>query len=410
MRAIRRFALAAVPTLWVVAGALPARGDALDAMEALLKRTSLRVFDPARAVTDGELRQIMQAGWNAPTLDGSQPLEFVVIRNRGVLEELAGHTSYGKWLTKAPVGIAVLVRTAESPQLFRENGAMAVMRMYYKAQELGLGITFQGTANRESMKRSLGVGKNRHLLTVIPVGAPPAGLALKSPPRAPLALTVFQDQLGKAATLFEGTTALARAGRPMRELLDREVDVLSFDGRAVEPDVLRSVFEAMRAAPSSKNRQPWRWVLVRDPETKARIARAAKDRVLAEAPVVAVLAGSYGPPPADFGTQLKKDPHNTVTKRKLVHFFMPHDLGCALANLRLGAESLGLGVRIAPVGTRGENKVRAALSQGGRDSRHGTMILAAVGLGYAQRTTIRPRSELPEQRISYETHGVRGQR
>jgi nitroreductase len=383
-----------------------ARADSLDALEAILKRTSVRVFDPNRAVSDAELRKIMEAGWGAPTLDGSRPFEFIQIRDRKTLEALAGETSYAKWLAKAPAAIAVVVRTKESPRLYRENGAAAVMNMYYKAQELGLGVTFQGTANREAMKRTLGLADNLHLLTVLPVGAPMPGKTFKSPPRVELSQTVSQEKLGQAATLLQGTQVATRGVVSLGELLSHPTDATGFTARALEGDKLRTALETMRVAPSSKNRQPWRWVLVQDPATKQRLAKAAKDRTLADAPVIAVLAGSNGPPPPVFGSQVRSDPHNKVAKtgNKLIHYFMPHDLGCALANLRLGVEAQGLGVRVAAFNASGESKARSLISPQDPISKHRMRVFAAVGIGYASGKTARVAPKLPTARVHREKY------
>ncbi len=409
MRATLRILTAGCSLLLAVLLARPLGAEPLDGLEAIWKRTSVRVFDPSRAVTDAELAKLMQAGWNTRTLDGSRPFEFIQIRDRKTLEALASETKYAKWLAKAPAALAVVVRTDESPRLYRENGALAVMNIYYQAQELGLATAFQGTANREAMKRTLGLGPNRHLLSVLPVGAPLPGKTPKSPNRVELSQTVWQGKIGQGATLFEGTTPAARGVRPLADLISgTSLEVQRFAPAAVEPDKLRTAFEAMRVAPSSKNRQPWRWVLVSDPAEKQRIAKAAKDRTLADAPVVAVLASSLKPPPTTFGSQLKHDPHNTVAPgTKLIHYFKNHDAACALANLRLGAEAQGLSVRIATFNVRGESKARAALSEGKTLSGKRLQMVAAVGIGYAAKTSPQQVGTLPPERIFREAHGRR---
>ena len=352
---------------------------------------------------------MIQAGWNTRTLDGSRPFEFITIRDKSKLNELAGATRFAKWLSKAPVAIAVIVRTDESPRLFRENGSLAVLNMYYKAQELGLGTVYQGTASRNAMKKMLGIGKNRHLLSVIPIGAPKAGRTPKSPKRAELGQTVWQNTIGQsAAKLFAGVEPLKKGQRSIGSLLGNSYQqVERYSSKKVDKVALRTAFEAMRAAPSSKNRQPWRWVLVSDKATKARIAKAAKDRTLADAPVIAVLAGQKKPPGSQFGSQLKHDPHNKVAAgAKLTHFFLKHDISLALGNLRLGLESQGLGARIATLNSRGESKVRAALSGGGRSIPKVRMeMFAAVGIGYAAKTSTRRIAPMPRKRVHRERYG-----
>jgi nitroreductase len=62
--------------------------------------------------------------------------------------------------------------------------------------------------------------------------------------------------------------------------------------RNVEDDRLRRVLEAGLAAPSASNRQPWRFIVVRDPEKRKALAEAAKgQRFVGEAPVVIAACG-----------------------------------------------------------------------------------------------------------------------
>lgn len=59
------------------------------------------------------------------------------------------------------------------------------------------------------------------------------------------------------------------------EAIRRRYSVRSYLDRAVEPDKLERVMEAARLAPSARNRQEWRFVLVADPQTRARLCEAA---------------------------------------------------------------------------------------------------------------------------------------
>ncbi len=46
----------------------------------------------------------------------------------------------------------------------------------------------------------------------------------------------------------------------------------------IEPEKLTRVLHAARLAPSAKNLQDWRFVVVTDPQTKAKLAAAANDQ------------------------------------------------------------------------------------------------------------------------------------
>jgi len=63
--------------------------------------------------------------------------------------------------------------------------------------------------------------------------------------------------------------------------------VRAYQKKEIPIDVLRAVLEAARLAPSANNRQPWKFVVVRDPAKRKALAKAAKEQqFVAEAPVV----------------------------------------------------------------------------------------------------------------------------
>jgi nitroreductase len=65
--------------------------------------------------------------------------------------------------------------------------------------------------------------------------------------------------------------------------------VRQFLSKPVEDDKLQLILSAARLAPSASNRQEWRFVVVRDPETRQRLADAARgQQFVGEAPVVIV--------------------------------------------------------------------------------------------------------------------------
>ena len=71
------------------------------------------------------------------------------------------------------------------------------------------------------------------------------------------------------------------------EAIRTRKSVRAFEDRDVPEDVLMRLIEAARLAPSASNRQETRFVVVRDPETRRKLAVAAKNqKFVGEAPVV----------------------------------------------------------------------------------------------------------------------------
>ena len=65
--------------------------------------------------------------------------------------------------------------------------------------------------------------------------------------------------------------------------------IRAYSDKPVEDEKLNKVLEAGRLAPSAKNRQEWKFVVVRDPETRRKLVEAARgQRFLEQAPVVLV--------------------------------------------------------------------------------------------------------------------------
>ncbi len=74
-----------------------------------------------------------------------------------------------------------------------------------------------------------------------------------------------------------------------REAIERRRSIRKYRPEPVKEEVLTELLEAARLAPSGCNAQPWRFKVVRDAETKRKLAQAAHDQsFIADAPVVLV--------------------------------------------------------------------------------------------------------------------------
>ena len=64
----------------------------------------------------------------------------------------------------------------------------------------------------------------------------------------------------------------------------------SFDGTPISPSDLRRILDAGLHAPSGYNMQPWRFVVVRDPEQKKRLRAASYNQAKVEEASVMIVA------------------------------------------------------------------------------------------------------------------------
>jgi nitroreductase len=151
---------------------------------------------------------------------------------------------------------------------------------------------------------------------------------------------------------------------------DRNYDAL----RPVEQEKLDYILEVARLAPSACNAQPWKFIVVTDPELKKQTAAAIADRTLGmnhfayQAPVHIILVEEN----ANFTSKA-----GGLVKQK---HFPDTDLGIAAAHITLAAAEQGLGSCI--VGWFDEKKLRKLL---GIPASKRPMFV--ITLGYSTQTT-----------------------
>lgn len=135
--------------------------------------------------------------------------------------------------------------------------------------------------------------------------------------------------------------------------------VRSFRAEAIPPDVLTSVLDAGRRAPSAKNRQSWRFLAITDPQTRAAVGSAAYNQewVANAAAQIAVCT-----------TNVDYRMPNGVES-------WPVDLGIATGWMVLQARHVGLGSCI--ITTFLEAELRSLLSVP-----HSMRIATLIALGY----------------------------
>ena len=77
------------------------------------------------------------------------------------------------------------------------------------------------------------------------------------------------------------------------EALRTRRSVRSFSNEDIPDDVLTRVLDATRMAPSANNKQPWHFVVVKDPARRAELGKLCSGQsFVGQAPVVVVFAGT----------------------------------------------------------------------------------------------------------------------
>jgi nitroreductase len=147
----------------------------------------------------------------------------------------------------------------------------------------------------------------------------------------------------------------------------------------LEQDKLRTVLEAARLAPSAKNLQDWRFVVVTDGQMKKQLAAAANNQTFLEAAGAIIVACTVSDHVMRCGQAVG-----------------PIDVAIALEHMCLQATELGLAT--CWIGSFYPDKVKQIVG-----IPENVMIVELLALGYPADTPRQSRREPIEQIVSLET-------
>lgn len=170
----------------------------MELKDAVFGRRSVRRFtdDP---VPDEAVGEMLEAARFAPSWANVQPWEFIVVRDRSVIEKIAGTYSPMNPARKCTLACnLILVGCAKTGHSGYEDGApvtrfeswymfdlgLAVQNLCLRAHDLGFGTVVVGLMNHDECRRILAVPEGYEVVVAIPVGKP-AVSGKEGPPRRP---------------------------------------------------------------------------------------------------------------------------------------------------------------------------------------------------------------------------------
>jgi nitroreductase len=164
------------------------------------------------------------------------------------------------------------------------------------------------------------------------------------------------------------------------EAIRKRRSIRKYLARKVENDKIERILEAGRLAPSARNLQEWKFVVVRDDGRRRRLAEAAKGQTfVGEAPVVIAACATV----TDY----------VMTCGQLTY---PIDLAIAVEHMVLQAEAEGLGT--CWIGAFYEEEVKKVLNIPPE-----VRVVALLPLGYPDESPFsRPRKKM-EEIVAFET-------
>lgn len=138
----------------------------MDVLEAIRTKRAVRTFTD-QPIPEAIIREIVNAGRRSQSSKNDQPWQFIIIRERPTLAQLATCGQYAGHLAGAAFAVALV---SSVPQSFDIGQAAAYMQL--AAWDLGLGSCIASMWEPERAKAILGVPAEQHFDTAISFGYP----------------------------------------------------------------------------------------------------------------------------------------------------------------------------------------------------------------------------------------------
>lgn len=142
-----------------------------DALKVLKERRSIRRYQK-KEIPKEVIEDIIDCARFAPTAINIQPWEFIVITDSEMREKIADITDYGKFISQAPVCIAVFCKDTK---YYLEDGSAATTYILLAAKAYGLGSCWIAGDKKfyaEEIRVVLNVSEGYKLISLISIGYP----------------------------------------------------------------------------------------------------------------------------------------------------------------------------------------------------------------------------------------------
>ena len=165
------------------------------------------------------------------------------------------------------------------------------------------------------------------------------------------------------------------------EAIRKRQSVRSYQDKEIPQEILQQILEAGRLAPSAKNTQSWKFIVVKDKDLRKKLVSACKNqKFVGEAPVVIAGCGTC--------------PDYIMTCGEHAYSI---DLAIALDHMSLEAASLGLGS--CWIGAFYQDQVKEILGVP-----EGVRVVNLLTLGYPEKLGLKTRRKPLSEIVCYDKY------
>lgn len=168
----------------------------METWDAICARRNVRQYKP-EPVTESDLNRIAEAGWRAPSAKNRQPWDFVIVTDRGQLQELSTVWQGAGHIASAAAAIAFVVPLPpDERRVVTDNYdvGQATMAMMIAATDLGIGTGHSSVGDQEKARAILGVPDDHLVAFLLGIGYPADRplIPIRKPNRRPFSEVVHR--------------------------------------------------------------------------------------------------------------------------------------------------------------------------------------------------------------------------
>jgi len=150
----------------------------MNTIKALMTRRSIRKFKNT-AVTDNQIKTLLESAMQAPSAGDGRPWHFLVIRDRQKLNAIADKVDGGNAMFKeAQAAILIIADPSKEgfPGFYPQDCSCAAQNLQLAAHDLGLGtvwIALWSVKPRlDGLKEIVKISENFEPFAIFPIGVP----------------------------------------------------------------------------------------------------------------------------------------------------------------------------------------------------------------------------------------------
>jgi len=173
----------------------------MDTLQTILERRSIRAYK-SEPIPDAHLRQILEAGRQAPSASNRQPWHFIVVGDAEQKRRVAEACGRQMWMADAAYIIVALGLPAVSGKWYKVDVAIALQNLVLAAYSLGYGTCWIGDFASAQLKNICHIPEDIEVVACTPLGVPDASPAAR--PRKDWGQVFSADSYGQVVSLGAG--------------------------------------------------------------------------------------------------------------------------------------------------------------------------------------------------------------